>query len=165
MRTDHEYRIGVTWTGDLGTGTSGYRDFSRDAVVSAPGLPDLLASADRPFHGSAGRWNPELLLLAALAQCHLLSYLYVATRAGVVVTAYEDAPTATLRTRPDGGGAIVAATLRPVVTIASGDPAVAESLHEDAGRLCFIASSVAFPIAHEPRIVVANLPDAPRSAH
>jgi organic hydroperoxide reductase OsmC/OhrA len=164
MRTDHEYRIGVTWTGNLGTGTSGYRDFTRDTVVRAAGLPDLLASADRPFHGSADRWNPELLLLSSLAQCHLLSYLYVATRAGIVVVGYTDDPSARLVTRPDGGGSIVEATLRPTVTIASGDPQAAQALHEDAGRLCFIASSVAFPIRHEPTVVLADAGATPHSA-
>lgn len=165
MRTDHEYRIGVTWTGNLGSGTSGYRDFTRDTVVSAAGLPDLLTSADRPFHGSAERWNPELLLLASLAQCHLLSYLYVATRAGIVVVEYTDDPIARLVTRPDGGGSIVEATLRPSVTIAGGDPAAATALHEEAGRLCFIAASVAFPIRHEPTVVLAGGGVASHSAH
>ena len=33
--------------------------------------------------------------LAALAQCHMLSYLHMAVRAGVVVTAYADAAEAT----------------------------------------------------------------------
>lgn len=156
MRSDHEYRIGVTWSGNRGTGTSGYRDFDRDSVITAAGMPDLAASADRPFHGASDRWNPELLLLAALAQCHLLSYLYVATRAGVVVESYQDDPSATLRTRPDGSGSIIEAVLRPVVTISAGDVPTATGLHEDAGRLCFIASSVAFPVRHEPIV---------RSAH
>lgn len=156
MRSDHEYRIGVTWTGNRGTGTSGYRDFARDTVITADGMPELLASADKPFHGASDRWNPELLLLASLAQCHLLSYLYVATRAGIVVQEYADAPSATLRTRPDGGGRIEEATLRPTVTISAGDAEVARALHEEAGALCFIAASVAFPIRHEPTIIVAG---------
>ncbi|MGX5681271.1 OsmC family protein [Schumannella luteola] len=156
MRSDHEYRIGVEWTGNRGSGTSGPRAFGRDTSITAEGLPGILASADRPFHGDADRWNPELLLLASLAQCHLLSYLYVATREGVVVESYRDEPTATLETSPDGSGRITGATLRPVVRISAGDPDAALALHEAAGRLCFIAASVAFPIAHEPVIEVAD---------
>jgi organic hydroperoxide reductase OsmC/OhrA len=142
----------VQWTGNRGAGTSGFRAYGRDTVITAEGLPGILASADKPFHGDADRWNPELLLLAALAQCHLLSYLYVATQHGIVVESYEDAPTATLATSPDGSGRITGAILRPVVRISAGDPALAASLHAKAGELCFIAASVAFPIAHEPVI-------------
>lgn len=156
MRSDHEYNIGVEWTGNRGSGTSGPRAFGRDALITAEGLPSIPASADRPFHGDADRWNPELLLLAALAQCHLLSYLYVATRAGVVVEAYTDAPSATLTTSPDGSGRITGAVLRPVVRISAGDAALAADLHTEAARLCFIAGSVAFPVEHEPTIEVVD---------
>jgi organic hydroperoxide reductase OsmC/OhrA len=154
VRSDHEYRIGVQWDGNRGSGTSGFREYSRETTITAAGLPSILASADKPFHGDADRWNPELLLLAALSQCHLLSYLYVATGAGIVVESYEDDASAVLTTEPGGGGRIASATLRPRVRISAGDPALAESLHERAGELCFIAASVAFPVAHEPVIEV-----------
>lgn len=150
MRTEHDYLVRVDWRGNTGEGTAGYRTFTRDTEISAEGMPLILASADKPFHGSAERWNPELLLLAALGQCHLLSYLYVATRNGIVVQSYEDSVSGTLRTTAAGGGAFVSATLRPVVTISKGDPEVAASLHHEASELCFIASSVNFPLYHEP---------------
>ena len=62
-------------------------------MLRIDGKPDLLASADTPFRGDADRWNPEELLLAALSECHLLSYLHVAVKHGVVVTGYTDAAT------------------------------------------------------------------------
>ena len=109
---------------------------------------EIAGSADRTFHGDAARWNPEELLLAALSQCHMLSYLHVAVQHGIVVTAYRDAPVGVMR-QEGQGGRFVSATLRPVVTISVGDPAVADAIHEEASRLCFIANSVAFPVAHE----------------
>ena len=154
MPRDHHYAVRIRWTGDRGTGTSGYRDYSRANVLTAAGKHDIDGSADRTFHGDAGRWNPEELLLAALSECHMLSYLHVATRNGVVVTGYTDEPTAVLRQEGDGG-AIVSATLRPVVTVSDGDTDLAQRLHEEASRLCFIATSVAFPVQHEPRVVRA----------
>jgi organic hydroperoxide reductase OsmC/OhrA len=96
------------------------------------------------------------LLLAALSQCHLLSYLYVAVRNGIVVEAYVDDAVATLQTDASGGGRFASATLRPTVTISAGDPALAAALHREAGELCFIASSVNFPITHEPTILVVS---------
>ena len=155
MERDHHYAVTMVWQGNLGTGTSGYREYSRANEVTAEGKAHPIAgSADRTFHGDRERWNPEELLLAALSQCHMLSYLHVATRHGIVVTAYEDAATGTMRQAGDGG-AFAEAVLRPVVTISAGDPEVAREIHHEASTLCFIASSVNFPVRHEPSIVVS----------
>jgi len=154
MAIDHGYEIRLRWAGDLGTGTSGYRAYSRANEVTATGkLHAIAGSADRAFHGDRERWNPEELLLAALSECHMLSYLHVAVTHGIVVTAYEDRAVGTLR-QVGEGGAFVEAVLRPIVTIAAGDPATAAAIHEEASRLCFIAASVRFPVRHEPEIVL-----------
>ena len=149
---EHDYAIEVEWTGDLGTGTSDPRAYRRTHVVRAAGkLHDLQGSADRAFHGDRDRWNPEELLLAALAACHLMSYLYAAARSGVVVRRYSDSPTAVLREDGRGGGSIVEAVLRPNVVVAEASMlARAQALHAEAAELCFIAASVSFPVRHEP---------------
>ena len=151
---DHTYAVRVEWQGNLGTGTSGYRDYGRDLLISAEGNPPIEGSADKPFRGTPERWNPEELLLAALAQCHMLSYLHVATKHGVVVTEYEDDAVGTMEQVGEGGH-FTSVTLRPVVTISAGDPVVAEQIHAEASALCFIASSVNFPVRHEPVIRLA----------
>ncbi|MCH1867654.1 OsmC family protein [Nocardioides sp. CFH 31398] len=150
---DHHYALEVTWTGDRGTGTSGYRDYARDVLLEAAGKPVLEGSADRPFRGDPARWNPEELLLAALSQCHLLSYLHLAVVHGVVVTAYADSPLGTMR-QEGIGGRFTEVVLRPRVTVA--DPATvrtATRIHRDASEACFIAASVNFPVRHEPVVV------------
>lgn len=154
MQNDHSFAVSVEWTGNRGSGTSDYRAFGRDNLVTAEGKPPIEASAARVFHGDAGRWNPEETLIAALAECHLLSYLYVAVKHGIVVESYRDAATGILRTAPDGSGRFESVTLAPVVTISSGDPELALALHDEAERLCFIAASVNFPVLHEPVIEV-----------
>jgi organic hydroperoxide reductase OsmC/OhrA len=156
MNAEHSFTVSVEWQGNRGTGTSGYKDFSRTVELRAAGKHAILASAAKAFHGDPERWNPEEELVAALSQCHLLSYLHVATRAGVVVESYTDAATGTLQTNPDGSGAIVEVLLRPVVTLSAGDPATALALHADANRLCFIANSVNFPVRHEPQILLLD---------
>lgn len=150
MDRDHRFEVAIEWTGLRGAGGSGPRAFGRDHVVRAPGKPDLAGSAARAFHGDADRWNPEELLIASLAQCHMLSYLYVAARAGIRVAAYEDAATGALATSPDGSGRFTEVVLRPRVRLASGDPGEALALHAEAHRLCFIANSVNFPVRVEP---------------
>lgn len=155
MNLDHDYAVRIEWTGNRGSGTEHYRGYSRDHTISAEGNPDILASSDKTFHGAAERWNPEELLLAALSDCHMLSYLHSAVRHGIVVTAYHDDAVGTMRQSGDGG-AFTSVTLRPVVTIASGDPEIARAIHAEASANCFIASSVNFPVRHEPSIVLAT---------
>ena len=154
MNLAHHYAMNLEWTGNRGTGTSSYRSYGRDHIVRAEGKPDIEGSSDRTFHGDPERWNPEELLLAALSQCHLLSYLHVATLHGIVVEEYVDAATGTMEQTANGGGHFTSATLRPVVTISAGDPAVALAIHEEASEKCFIAASVNFPVAHEPEVAV-----------
>jgi len=156
MNVEHSFAVSVEWQGNRGTGTSGYKDFSRVHEARVEGKHTIQGSAAAPFHGDADRWNPEEQLIASLAECHLLSYLHVATRAGVVVESYTDAATGTLHTNADGSGALVEVVLHPVVTISAGDPATARALHADANRLCFIANSVNFPVRHEPTILLID---------
>lgn len=148
---EHRYAVTVTWTGDTGEGTATYRGYRRTHTVSADGPAELLGSADRTFHGDRDRWNPEQLLLAALSQCHLLSYLHVCVGEGVVVTGYVDSASGTMTTQPDGSGRFTEVVLRPEVTVA--DTAMVEAAtraHRRAQELCFIANSVRFPVRHEP---------------
>lgn len=156
MNRPHRYRVDVIWTGNRGSGTDGYRNYSRNHVIRVPGKPELAGSSDPTFRGDATRHNPEDMLVAALSTCHMLSYLHMATVAGVVVTDYRDAAEGTMVTEGDGGH-FTEVVLRPVVTItAASDPAKAEAAHEAAHHACFIANSVNFPVRCEPRIVVAS---------
>ncbi|MGQ3384639.1 OsmC family protein [Glutamicibacter sp. TV12E] len=152
----HEYHISLEWTGNRGTGTESYRGYGRDHVVRSVGLPDLPGTADPTFHGDKDRWNPEQLLLAALSQCHMLSYLHVAVTHGVVVTGYSDSAHGLLQLNRDHSGEFVQAVLRPAVVLADeAQRELADSLHEQANKVCFIARSVNFPVLHEP--VLPNL--------
>ena len=156
MNHPHRYRVDVEWTGNRGTGTDGYRNYSRNHVIRIPGKPDLAGSSDPAFRGDATRHNPEDMLVAALSSCHMLSYLHMATVAGVVVVAYDDSAEGTMATEGDGGR-FTEVVLRPVVTIrADSDPGKALAAHEAAHHACFIANSVNFPVRCEPRIVVSS---------
>lgn len=155
MKDLHEYRIDVEWVGNRGTGTSGYREYGRQLLIRAREKEPLEGSADPTFHGDRDRWNPEELLVSALAQCHMLSYLHMAVRAGVVVTEYTDSAVGTMR-QEGIGGRFTEVVLRPRVTVADASMAeAARAAHAEARDACFIANSVNFPVRHEPEIVVA----------
>lgn len=157
VNREHHYAIRLQWQGNRGTGTSGYREYGRQHTISADGKPSIEGSADRTFHGNADRWNPEELLLAALSQCHMLSYLHVAVSHGIVVTDYTDAPIGTMVETSDGGGRFSSVVLRPRVTVASADDLeTAVACHREASLTCFIANSVNFPVTHEPTALLAS---------
>ncbi|MBE8517504.1 OsmC family protein [Amycolatopsis sp. H6(2020)] len=149
MSREHHYAVTVRWTGE--PGTTHYRGYTRDHDVEVAGKPTLAASADPAFLGAAGRWNPEDLLVATLSQCHLLTYLSVCARAGVVVTGYVDRASGVMREDGAHGGRFAEVVLRPEVTVADASMAEkATALHHDAHEQCFIANSVNFPVRHVP---------------
>jgi organic hydroperoxide reductase OsmC/OhrA len=155
---EHHYRTLVRWTGNIGTGTSGYRAYRRDHVIEADGKPSIPASSDPHFRGDRTRWNPEDLLVASLSACHQLWYLHLCSDAGVVVTAYEDRAEGLMLEGSDGSGRFTRVLLRPTVRIRSGSDAdLAASLHEKAHAMCFIARSVNFPVECESSVSI----DAP----
>jgi organic hydroperoxide reductase OsmC/OhrA len=160
MGREHRYQVSITWTGNLGEGTAGYRSYSRDHEVSGTGKPVLPGSSDPAFRGDPGRWNPEELLVAALSQCHMLWFLNLCADNGIVVISYTDDARGIMAEGDDGGGEFTAVTLRPRAAIADPDQADrALELHEEAHRLCFIARSVNFPVGCEPVMTALRAPN------
>jgi organic hydroperoxide reductase OsmC/OhrA len=154
--TAHQYKVRVVWTGNQGEGTSAYRAYARNHEITADNRPAIAGSSDRAFRGDAERWDPERLLVVALSQCHMLSYLHACAESGVVVVDYVDEAEGVMQQTPDGGGHFTEVTLRPRVTVSEESMTdAARELHGRAHQLCFIANSVNFPVGHEPRIAVA----------
>lgn len=155
----HRYEAALTWTGNQGSGTSDYRSYGRSYTVSIVGKLELQGSADPTFRGDAALHNPEDLFLAAVAGCHMLSYLALCARRGIRVLGYEDRASGVL-TLEGGGGRFTGIELRPVVTVAGGaDVELAERLHETAHEQCFIANSVSVLIRCNPTIRKATTPE------
>ena len=154
INNEHPYALTIEWTGNLGTGTSGYRDYTRNHTVSIENKPEILASSDPHFRGDKTRHNPEEMLVAALSSCHMLSYLHLCAVNKVVVIEYKDNATGIMKENPDGSGQFTEATLNPIVKVKdSSMNAKALELHDQAEKLCFIARSVNFPVHHKPTII------------
>ncbi|MFI5227661.1 MAG: OsmC family protein [Gemmatimonadales bacterium] len=151
----HEYTTKLVWTGAASGPTRSYQSYSREYEFRGPGKPAIRGSADPHFRGDASLYNPEELLVAALATCHLLSYLADCAKAGVQVVSYEDDATGTMTVK-DGKLRFTDVLLRPrVIVVAGTDLDAARHLHESAHAGCFIASSVNFPVRHEASVGVA----------
>ena len=152
---NHYYATSLRWTGNQGTGTSGYRDYDRSFDLAAEGKPTLAGSSDSTFRGDAAKWNPEEMLLSALSSCHMLSYLHECADAGIVVLDYSDDAVGTMELGTDGAGRFTRVTLHPQVTVADGtDMARSQRLHHTAHEKCFIANSVNFPVGCEATITI-----------
>ena len=153
MPRNHHYELDLTWTGNTGTGTSGYRDFERSHELTAPGKPTIPGTADPTFRGVPEQWNPEELLVASLSQCHMLWFLSLCAKEGVVVTAYTDHPSGTMMESSGGGGQFSEVVLRPRIQVADFEQAeLIPNLHHRAHDLCFIANSVNFEVRCEPEV-------------
>jgi len=153
MSKQFHYPVNVTWTGNRGQGTTGYKEYDRSHRIAIEGKPTLDASSDAPFMGDVTKHNPEDMLVASLSACHMLWYLHLCADAGIVVTAYTDNATGTL-TLPEGrSGHFTEVVLHPSVTITDASKiAQAEALHDAAHDKCFIANSCNFPVLHKPVI-------------
>jgi organic hydroperoxide reductase OsmC/OhrA len=152
---DHKYKTTLHWSAEGGEGTKTYKSFARTHAITAK----TKAGADKPaivatsaFH-SLDHYNPDEMLLASLSSCHMLWYLHLCSENAVVVMDYRDEAEIVLALDAKGEGKISEATLRPRVTISSGDAEVARALHKDAHAKCFVAKSVNFPVECEPEII------------
>ena len=142
----HAYPIRMRWTGNTGQGTRDYRGYERAHEYSVEGKPIIPGSSDPAFRGDRTRYNPEELLVMSLSSCHMLWYLHLAAQHHIEVVDYVDDAVGTMVEDQARGGFFTEVVLRPVVTLAAGDVAVAESLHDKAHHLCFIGNSVNFPV-------------------
>lgn len=131
------------------------RKYSRAHRWKFDGGADVPASASPAVIGTV--WSdpagvdPEEALVAALASCHMLFFLDLASRSGITVTSYVDHAVGLVGKREDGVVAMLSATMRPQIGYAA--PVDAEKiagLHHKAHELCFIANSVNFPVTVEP---------------
>ncbi|QEW33167.1 OsmC family peroxiredoxin [Erwinia billingiae] len=153
----HIYSSHLSWTGNLGTGTSGYRSYARTWDISAAGKEIIHCSNDPLLGGDPGKMNPEDLLISSLSACHMLWYLHLASDAGITVLEYEDSPQATGEILKSGAGRFISAILKPKITVVAGTNIdAATAIHHEIHKVCFIARSVNFPVTCEPEFILSE---------
>ena len=128
-----------------------YEAYSRDHGWIFPGGIEIAASAAPAFKGSPDRLDPEEAFVAAIASCHMLTFLALAARKAIVVERYQDQAVGLLEKNDDGRLAITQVTLHPDISF-EGPPPTAEDLtrlHQQSHHGCFIANSVRTSITVE----------------
>ena len=142
---EHSYQTFLKWTGNNGRGTENYRAYDRAYEIEVQGKAIINGSADAAFRGDKTKYNPEELLVAAISSCHLLWYLHLCAKAGVIVTDYQDRAIGKMSETKSGSGKFTEVILKPEVTVtADSSFEQAQQLHQEAHEFCFIANSVNF---------------------
>lgn len=115
--------------------------FDGGATVVASSSPSVVPL---PYSNPAGV-DPEEAFVAAISSCHMLTYLYLATKKGFQIDSYEDDAVGVMAKGPSGVPWVSAVTLHPKI-VYSGDRLPTredeDRLHHVAHEQCFIAQSV-----------------------
>src|SRR5215468_11049884 len=88
--------------------------------------------------------DPEEALVAAAASCHMLSFLWVATKKGFIVESYEDNAVGEMTKNEQGKEWISTVTLDPQIVWGEKKPTSSElvEMHHSAHDICYIANSL-----------------------
>ncbi|MDP2875213.1 MAG: OsmC family protein [Holophaga sp.] len=144
----HTFPLILNWSGTTLDST-----YSRNAEVANPNHLTIPVSSAPAYAGDPTRWNPEDLLASALATCHLLTFLALASKARIEIKAYEDHAEATLETI-DKISRIGEIRLRPIIRVARGtSSAKVVELFQKAHKYCIIANSVTCRVVMEPKVI------------
>ena len=122
-----------------------YEKYNRDHTVSFSGNQTLKNSASPEYLGNSDMSNPEELLASALASCHMLTFLAIASKSGYVVESYTCKAEAVLGKNAEGRISVTEINLTPEISY-SGDKRPSDeqlkSLHDKSHKNCFIAQSL-----------------------
>ena len=156
-----EHTINLSWR--LQTPSFDYEQYNRYHRIEFDGRNGICASAAPEYHGSPSCVNPEQSFVAAMASCHMLTFLALASKKGFVATSYEDPAVGVLGKNNAGKTAITAINLKPVVTFNQSRAPSAEQfsqLHDRAHAGCFIANSIASCVRVEidARMIIREVP-------
>ncbi len=107
-------------------------------------------------HSNPANVDPEEAFVAAISSCHMLTFLFLAARAGIQVNSYRDEAIGHMTKNEKRIPWVSLVELHPVIEYGAKTPTADEEerLHHDAHEFCFIANSVKTEI----RVVTKSQP-------
>jgi organic hydroperoxide reductase OsmC/OhrA len=147
--TMSEHRATIEWAGGASAGdflklryTREHRwTFDGGLVVEASSSPSVVPV---PWSNPSGV-DPEEAYVASISSCHMLTFLFVAAKAGFAVASYRDEAVGVMVKNDHGAAWISKVTLAPRILYAGDKQPSADELaklHHAAHDGCFIANSV-----------------------
>lgn len=142
-----EHKATIRWAhsdGDFLKGRySREHTWTFDGGVTVPASPSPSA-VPKPYSNEANV-DPEEAFVASIASCHMLTFLFVAMKAGFHVTSYEDDAVGMMTKNERGVYWVSSVVLKPRIAYGGEKRPSAEErdrLHHLAHDQCFIANSV-----------------------
>jgi organic hydroperoxide reductase OsmC/OhrA len=114
-----------------------------DGGVEIPASPSP-SVVPQPWSNPA-HVDPEEAFVAAVASCHLLTFLWLAGKRGFMVQSYHDEAFGIMAKGANGVPWVSEITLQPTIVYTGAKVPTAEEvdqLHHDAHEQCFIANSI-----------------------
>jgi len=136
------YSAGLVWTG------------GRNGRASSAGKTDITVGSPPDFRGEEGVWSPEHLFVSSVSTCLMLTFLAMAERRNVEVSAYTSDAEALLE-NVEGKYQVTTVTVRPKITLNSA--AGLDAAREITGRMeanCFISNSIKSRIDLQAQLLV-----------
>jgi len=115
--------------------------FDGGAVVPASPSPSVVPA---PWSNPANV-DPEEAYVAAVSSCHMLTFLYLAGKAGFQVDSYDDEAVGAMTKNERGTPWVSSVTLQPKIRFSGPkqpNHTEQEQLHHEAHEQCFIAQSI-----------------------
>lgn len=138
-----EHRARIHWVKE--TDSFDYKEYNREHTWTFENGTVVHAASAPQYGGSPECVDPEEAFVAAISACHMLTFLAVCAKRGVVIERYDDDPVGYLEPNENKRLSITRVELRPRIKFAPGHQPGAEALtelHDRAHRGCFIANSV-----------------------
>jgi peroxiredoxin-like protein len=127
-----------------------------DVTVASTGLPTLLTAAPAEFGGPGDRWSPETLLVAAVANCFILTFRAIARASKLEWTSLACTAEGTLD-RVDGVTRFTTIHLRAELVVPPGaSDSLARRLLEKSEAGCLITNSLSADRHLEATVTVAG---------
>jgi organic hydroperoxide reductase OsmC/OhrA len=144
-----EHRAIIEWAGGAAAADFVKQRYTREhrwtfdggAVVEGSSSPSVVPA---PWSNPRAV-DPEEAFVAAISSCHMLTFLFIAAKAGFAIESYRDEAIGVMSKTAEGVAWVSKVTLSPVIRYAGNrvpDADELAKLHHDAHAGCFIANSV-----------------------
>lgn len=152
-----QHRARIHWVKE--TASFDYKEYNREHTWTFKNGAVVHAASAPRFLGSEECVDPEEALVASISSCHMLTFLALCARKGIVVEKYDDDAVGYLEPNENKKLAITRVSLRPRISFAPGQQPTPEGLaelHEKAHRECFVANSVLTRVTVEEPVDAAH---------
>jgi organic hydroperoxide reductase OsmC/OhrA len=115
--------------------------FDGGVTIPASSSPSVVPAP----YSNAAAVDPEEAFVASISSCHMLTYVWLASREGFTVDSYEDDAVGTMTKNEHGVLWVNLVNLNPKIAYSGPKrptPADEERLHHMAHEQCFIANSI-----------------------